>query len=335
MSYSPLVSIIMPVYNSEDTLIYTINSVLHQKFKDWQLLCIDDGSTDNSSGIISDFVKKDDRINYFYKKNSGVSDTRNFGLNLSQGEFIFFLDSDDICKTNLLSEAVSAIEKFDCDTVIFGYDSIVKGNVIKSSVPGGSIGTLVAGNDMARLLRDGLISVVYNKLYRKSLLKHNSFENTSLGEDFLFNLDVILKNPSICALKESLYMYNLDSVGSLYKKFSSDRSQVLRLEYDKIVEVANVYKWSSNVTNDTLNYFKIHNLSGVIMNDFRDNSPYSTGQKKSLISKEFNFYKVSVNDILACRFLSKIELVKLVCAKLGLMRILNILYFLKKRKVKV
>ena len=91
----PIVSIIVPVYNAEETLRRCIESVLNQGFTDFELLLVDDGSTDSSAGICREYENGDRRVRVIRKENTGVSDTRNLGLSEARGTFVQFLDSDD------------------------------------------------------------------------------------------------------------------------------------------------------------------------------------------------------------------------------------------------
>lgn len=99
-----MVSCIIPVYNTQKYLPRCIESVLAQTFVDWEMLLIDDGSTDASGSICDEYAAKDERIRVFHKENGGISSARNLGLNYAQGEWIFFVDSDDsLPKTSLES----------------------------------------------------------------------------------------------------------------------------------------------------------------------------------------------------------------------------------------
>ena len=91
-----MISIIIPAYNAADYLAQTIESVLNQTYSDFELILIDDGSTDRTREIIKDYQCKDARIKYFYKENGGVSSARNLGLQKATGDFVSFLDSDDL-----------------------------------------------------------------------------------------------------------------------------------------------------------------------------------------------------------------------------------------------
>lgn len=99
----PLVSIIVPIYNAEKTLRRCIDSILSQTFSDWELLMIDDGSTDQSGTICDQYAIKDKRIKVFHKKNGGVSSARNLGLDNARGEWITFVDADDQIISNSLN----------------------------------------------------------------------------------------------------------------------------------------------------------------------------------------------------------------------------------------
>lgn len=106
-----MVSIIIPAYNTEKYIAETINSVLNQTYKEWELIVVDDGSTDNTAKIVKAFCEKDNRIQYFYKENSGVSDTRNYGMEKAKGEYIVFLDSDDVWLNIFLEETLSVLKE--------------------------------------------------------------------------------------------------------------------------------------------------------------------------------------------------------------------------------
>ena len=114
-----MVSVIMPVYNTEEYLDDTVRSVIHQTYTDWELLAIDDGSTDASGRILDDWACKDSRIRVFHTANAGVSAARNFGLKHMTGDFIQFLDSDDYLASTAIEDALQTMEKENADIVIF------------------------------------------------------------------------------------------------------------------------------------------------------------------------------------------------------------------------
>ena len=118
MNTTPQISIIIPIYNAANTLDYCINSIINQDFTNWELLLINDGSTDGSFVICKRFEAKDNRIKTFTQNNSGVSAARNLGLKEAHGKYICFIDSDDYIESCYLS---SLYKYKDYDLVICGY----------------------------------------------------------------------------------------------------------------------------------------------------------------------------------------------------------------------
>ena len=112
---SELISIIVPVYNTELYLEETIQSVLRQTYQNWELLMVDDGSTDDSASICKAFTKQDPRIHYLYKTNGGQASARNLGIKKSKGDWLAFLDSDDLWTEEKLSSQIEEVKKYKPD----------------------------------------------------------------------------------------------------------------------------------------------------------------------------------------------------------------------------
>ena len=112
----PSISIIVPCFNGELFIKNTINSIKNQTFTEWECVIIDDGSKDNSKQIINDEIIDDDRFHFVSQENKGLSSTRNYGINLAKGEYLFFLDSDDSLPDKALSDLFHVIESNKNDT---------------------------------------------------------------------------------------------------------------------------------------------------------------------------------------------------------------------------
>ena len=119
MENSGLISVIIPVYNVEKYLRECVDSVLSQSYENFEIILVDDGSTDNSGKICDEYAEKYDKITVVHKENGGLSDARNKGLSLAQGEYIYFLDSDDFIVPEAFEELVSAIIRTNADFVFF------------------------------------------------------------------------------------------------------------------------------------------------------------------------------------------------------------------------
>ena len=125
MANIPKISVIVPVYNTEKYLYRCIDSVLVQTFTNWELLLIDDGSKDSSGTICDEYAAQDARVRVFHKENGGVSDTRNYGLDLAQGKYLMFLDSDDFwLRNDVLEMLIGKAEEYDLDIIRGEYSAM-------------------------------------------------------------------------------------------------------------------------------------------------------------------------------------------------------------------
>ena len=128
------VSIIVPVYNVEKYLSKCLESLINQTLKDIEIICVNDGSTDNSLSILKEYANKDSRIKIIDKQNEGVSVARNTGIEVATGEYLIFVDSDDYLVENACEKALNTIEHNNSDICIFGHYDLVDEKLVKSSV---------------------------------------------------------------------------------------------------------------------------------------------------------------------------------------------------------
>lgn len=225
-----MISIIIPVYNSEKFLHKCVNSVLHQTFQNWELILVDDGSSDSSRRICDMCAQNNPQVRTIHKENGGVSSARNAGLDVAIGEYIMFVDSDDWLEPELCQELVDGIRQ--SDIVIGGYkaffakgqvEHVAKENKIQFPEEFPTISV--------QLYENNLLNAPVSKLYRRSLIGIQRFdENTRLGEDFLFNLEYLPKCRYISTVSSSGYVYNVLNENSATKNFRQDDfSQIVYL----------------------------------------------------------------------------------------------------------
>ena len=117
----PIISIIVPVYNVEKYLRRCLDSIVMQTFTDWECICVDDGSPDNSGKILDEYAVKDERFVIIHKENGGVSSARNTGLDIARGEYVTFCDSDDLVEADWLLAQYTDIVSEDFDVCICGF----------------------------------------------------------------------------------------------------------------------------------------------------------------------------------------------------------------------
>ncbi len=215
----PSVSMIVPVYNAEKTIDRCINSILNQNYKDFELILLDDGSTDASGSICDAYAEKDERVRVLHKENTGVSDTRNRGIALAEGEYLQFLDSDDWITPDATKFFVMAAEENECDMVIADFYRVIGERVSqKGSIEEGGVMTRVDyAVKMMQKPADFYFGVLWNKFYRRSIIEQYQIRmdsSVSWCEDFMFNLEYIRHARTIYALKIPVYYY-VKTKGSL------------------------------------------------------------------------------------------------------------------------
>lgn len=264
-----MISVIIPVYNSEKYLRKCIDSVLAQSYTNFELILVNDGSTDKSAAICDEFAEKDERVKVFHNKNMGVSSSRNFALDRATGSYIYFTDSDDWIEAELLNDCIEILENEKLDIITFGYmintkndfDEVV--NSIKKT-PGNK--TYIKGKDKISV-NNGLLTLLgyaCNKVYRKSLIDKLNLrfnEDISLFEDFIFNAEIYMNISTLKLIDKPYYHYMKRANESLSSTFHKDfySLQLLRISYVDLLLI----NWE--VDNKVINNFKINSLISSIV----------------------------------------------------------------------
>lgn len=228
---TPLVSIIIPVYNSGNRAEKIISQVVSQKFNDYELLIIDDGSTDESAKLLEKAAEQSSKIKVYKKKNGGASSARNYGINKSSGKYLMFLDSDDEIRPSMIQALAEAIMKNDAELAVCGiqYVTIKDGkqkssvNIGVSPVPRKTKQESFAEYVVKLLGIDGRLYNPCNKIYLSDIIKDNHIrfeEGLDFGEDLTFNLRYLKFCKNIEFIKKPLYIYNFDASSGTFGKSS-------------------------------------------------------------------------------------------------------------------
>ena len=216
----PEISIIVPVYNVEKYIRKCIESILNQTFSDFELILVDDGSTDNSGKICDEYKLKDDRIIVIHKKNGGLSSARNVGIDKATGKFLGFVDSDDYIEKDMYETLYNDIKEFDADiSVCQVYDEY---NNSCNPRTGGTnaIKRCILDNTNAfklAMIRNMILVASWNKLYKKELFENYRYPNGKTFEDafvtpmLIFNSKRISYNP----LPKYFYVHRENSITTL------------------------------------------------------------------------------------------------------------------------
>lgn len=211
---SPQISAIIPIYNAQNTLNQCIDSILNQTFTDWELLLIDDGSTDQSGELCDKYAAKDQRIKVVHKKNGGVSSARNTGLDHAKGNWITFVDSDDFIDTTFLD---SLIKSQSYDLYIAGIQFINSTTIL---LPPEKCIKIEDVTVLDNLLNKLYFTVPWGKVYRNDIIQQNNIRfniNLKIGEDTDFVLRYLLYTNNIKLISKPLYHFLNDERGKITK----------------------------------------------------------------------------------------------------------------------
>ena len=253
------ISIIIPIYNKGQYIKACLDSILQQSYKNFECLMIDDGSTDNSSAICRQMGKRDPRFRYINKKNGGVSSARNLGMQESVGEYICFVDADDLVDQNYLQTMVDPLKEYKYTMICAGMKAI-KNNVETKIVPNDQI---VDSREYIKtvLSRDipiFLFQTTVCKLYSREFLVNNVIlfdENINISEDCLFNTVLLQAEiDKICFINYDGYHYLQDHSTLTTSKYT----------YKKAEEAIYVGIKTAEIRNRLIQQYELENDSSVI-----------------------------------------------------------------------
>lgn len=279
-------SVIVPIYNAEKTLKRCLDSLVAQVYPDFQAILVDDGSSDNSLSIAEEYAARDSRFVCIHQENSGVSATRNAGLAHARGEFITFLDSDDVYFPDYFQEfhkLISSHPTHDCFLCGFEYITNDSSNGMTCLFSANENVSLVHREKIMSLHQKTLEASPVNKAYRTSIIHANQLQmelDLSLGEDLLFNYSYIdnCHNPEVVVLNKSLYGYYCFSDDSLNHKYRADLKQI----YDRLNKKTLFYLQKWGVSSEQLSIFYnsvFYRYEKVLSNTFRKESPLTKREK--------------------------------------------------------
>ena len=280
------ISCIIPLYNAESYIARCLDSILSQTLAEFEVIVINDGSQDNSAKIVEDYIKKDNRIHLVSQNNQGVSITRNQGIKLSKGEYIFFLDADDTLTNDAFLLSYNKAVSDDVDILVFNYTKIYgnrqspKHKKLKEKIVYKNL------KDKKKVLASGVTP--WSKLYAREFLINNSifFYPNIYYEDIPFFWKSVLLAKRISFLDKSIYMYyqNADSImnSDYTDKKIQDIIKSMLLVRDTLLEC--------NLYNDYKDVYEIKTIKTFI--DFF-NHVY-TGKKKVFenMTKKLSFIDI-------------------------------------------
>lgn len=259
-----LISVVVPIYKVEKYLNRCIDSILNQSFKDFDLILVDDGSPDNCGKICDEYAKRDSRIHVIHKKNGGLSDARNFGIDWafenSDSEWITFIDSDDWIHTDYLNMLLRAVNKYGNSVGICEFirttDTLVDCELSDNDIKNYSTSEYFIKNVINS-------TTAWGKLYRKSDFDKLRYPFGKIHEDEYTTYKILFKYDNISVVAANLYYYFTNSQGIMSGEWTP-----------KKIEVLNGFK-------DQIKYFKKRKLTDVYQFRIKSLLPYISSESKS------------------------------------------------------
>lgn len=241
----PLISIIVPVYNKKEYIKSCIDSLLKQTYKNIEIILVNDGSTDGSNIICDEYSGYCNIVQIYHKNNAGVSSARNFGIVKAKGEYICFIDADDIVANNYVERLYEELCRENTDIVICSVREIHYENSKKIKLVNKVLkkqkGKIL--NDLEKLYynKNFYMGGVYLKIYKTDVIKSNNLkfrEDLSFGEDYIFNLEYFELIETYCTISDILYTYNIyPKAGNAKERLNSARIE----NEKKILELTKKY----------------------------------------------------------------------------------------------
>ena len=301
------ISIIIPIYNAEKYLNDCIESILKQTFKKFEIILVDDGSTDSSGLICNDYRKKDSRIIYIHKENTGVSDSRNIGIDNAKGEWILFIDADDLLGTSDYLEKMyyfalnngAKMPVHEYVTELRKNDEITKKSYINKNIDKNHI--------IANIIRpkdyDGnflyYAPTIWGKLFSKKIIIDNHIyfrKDIKMYEDGLFMLDYVKYIDDVKIIKDTKYVYRIHNESAMHKfQFNAlNEKIVIRNYYLDLIDL------NSKIINSAIISAIFGTYRGLIKNSRLDNKSNKDYKKYININKD-----ILNNDNYSFDYLSK------------------------------
>ena len=323
----PEISVIIPVYNVEEKIERCLGSLQNQKFSDFEVILINDGSSDRSGKICDEYASMDKRIKVIHQKNQGVSVARNIGISIARGKYITFVDSDDYVSRDFLYSLYSDIVSCNADIAICNYYMVSLNEDHVCMKHGYNAGDVLEPDEIKSVfykhIQDDDCTIGYfslwNKIYRRKFIKENHIfldREMSFGEDMMFIMQCLKFANKIAFIEEPLYYYEMEENGlfSRYQKsFLNDimkcyRSLISQLDIKEIVDLFPL----------SLKYYGyvIRHIRGIIENESKKTlmiqNVYEDKTVQQIMNNLFSFLKCEKTDRLDKQ---DIRLLQLLCKK--------------------
>lgn len=279
-----IISVIVPIYKVEEYLERCINSILNQTYKHLEIILVNDGSPDKCPNICEEYAKKDDRIKVIHKENGGLSDARNYGLNIAIGKYISFVDSDDYIEKNMYQDMINELRKNNADIISCAINNVYSDRSVSSDIEERVYDTESALKDL--ILGRNLNQTVWNKLYKKDVINGILFEKGKINEDDFWTYQVFSNSKKIITLNKALYNYIHRESSIMGQGYSEKNLNGLEARYNQYKFIEKNYPKLSLIAKKSVFFYAIFLYQKLLISKHDINNSYRCIQE---YLKEINF----------------------------------------------
>jgi glycosyltransferase involved in cell wall biosynthesis len=282
---NPKLSIIIPVYNVEHFLPETIKSIQCQHYTDYEVILVDDGSKDNSLNVCRELASKDERINVYHKDNSGVSDTRNVGLGKAIGDYVYFMDSDDLLHPQFIEIMMNCAEKNDADLVCCEYTTFIKKPMFPKIKDICALDLRENNSDPFDVLTLAAHATsMCSKVLKRTLLHSYNIKFRSgmtFGEDMFVAWKCCLVSQKAYFVRQPLYYYR-QTGNSAVSRYHANLYESYRSSFDEIKQFVADYNIQVNRFQENYARYFAQRLNSFVRMEVK--APYSIKYKVQRLS---------------------------------------------------
>ena len=276
-----LISVIVPVYNVEKYLEKCVDSIINQTYKNLEIILVDDGATDNSGKMCDEFAKKDSRIKVIHKENGGLSDARNFGLDVATGKYIQFIDSDDYIDEDMLELLYNNIKKYNAEISMCSHYILTEE---ECTAEGTNTLDIYNRVDILKevLLDEKVRSYAWNKLFLRDLFKEIRFPKGRVFEDVLTIPKIFEKANTVVLDDVSKYYYR-------QRKGSILHIQTKKLRLDYINAALEIMEYLRE-KEPKLDLYCSYNIAHITIKTFNDIGLFDMGEmlEESIVNELYD-----------------------------------------------
>lgn len=315
----PLLSVIVPVYNVEKYLKRCLESILVQSWNDYEIILVDDGSTDSSAQICDLYAEKYEMIRVIHKENKGLSDTRNRGIEEASGEYVYFPNSDDWLEPNTFSELFDVIEELTYDIISFNRE-FVTSEEDKLISAKSRIQKLSGKQALLEMLKQSDVTGFANdKIYRKKLFLDNDIEFPvgKYYEDLGTNYKLFLKATKVYVTNQKYYHYLITNPDSITQSWNEQKLQDMFGFYREIYYSPLIREKFEELEIEILQAFYINGLIHILSSLYKSNISAQYSDIEKDIKQE-----IVKNSLGVTKLLNQPNKIKYLLYKLGLLKIL-------------